>query len=341
MFSSFFLQVSKPRALREQLIVGLVRATLVPFLFISFQGLAQEMRPALIPSAQGTGSGNTSALTSGIGELTEEPIVSGQVVHVSVFNAPDFSVVARVSEDGAIAVPMVGSLHVEGLNSETASVAISSELKRRNLMLDPHVIVTVESSSSGITVLGEVHSPGVYPLPGRALLSDVIAIAGGLTANTGRVIEVSNERNPNEKTEIPWDPTMHDTTSFDHAVHPGDRILVRACGIAYMGGHVAKPGAYSLCGSRQITLSEAVALAGGVIPLTSDKHIFLVRVQSDGSRTAEEVDLHKVLMSQAADPVLREDDIVYVTPSTIKDVVNRALAVALTLSNAILYTYHP
>lgn len=307
------------------------------------RGRCQDQRPALIPSSQVSGSSGAAAAAANanIGGLTDDPISPGQIVHVGVFNAPDFSLTTRVSQGGDIAVPMLGEVHLEGLNSAGAADLLAQQLKAHNLILDPHVTVTVDSSSTGITVLGEVHAPGIYPPPGKHRLSDVLALAGGLTANTGRVIEISNDRHPDQKVEVAWDPTMHNTSTYDRPVEPGDRVLVRACGIAYVGGHVAKPGAYSLCGSPQMTLSEVIALAGGVIPLTSEKHTYLVRSQADGSRAVQEIDLRRVLLSKAADPIVREDDIIYVTPSAIKDALNRALASALTLSDALLYTYHP
>ena len=124
------------------------------------QGSAQEQRPALVPLAQSGGNPAAANALSNIGGLTDEPMSPGQVVHISVFNAPDFSVVTRISESGEVPVPMLGAVHLQGLNSQQASELITSELKQRNLVLDPHVMVTVESSSTGITVLGEVRIPG-------------------------------------------------------------------------------------------------------------------------------------------------------------------------------------
>jgi protein involved in polysaccharide export with SLBB domain len=171
------------------------------------------------------------------------------------------------------------------------------------------------------------------------LLSDLLAAAGGLTANTGRVIEISSEKTPDQKTYIPWDPTMHNTSSYDRPVHPGDRVFVRACGIAYVGGNVLKPGAYSLCGSPQMTLSEVIALAGGVAPLNSDSHTFLIRAEPDGTKVARQINIHKVLLAKVADPIVREDDIIYVSHSDLKDALSRVAAASLTLAGPILYTH--
>jgi len=305
--------------------------------------LGQVARPAIIPSASSGSAASSNAPISpnSIGELTDGPISPGDTVHVMVFDAPDFSTVMRVSESGDVAVPMLGVIHIEGLSSATASKLIASQLKARSLMPDPHVTVTVDSSSTGITVLGEVRNPGIYPPPGKHLLSDLLAAAGGLTANTGRVIEISNHRTPDKKTYIPWDPTMHNTSGYDQPIQPGDRVLVRACGIAYVGGNVIRPGAYSLCGSPQMTLSEVIALAGGISPLSSQSHTFLVRVQPDGAKVVRQIDVKKVLTAKVADPIVHEDDIVYVSPSPLKEVANRALGYAMSLAGPLIYVAHP
>ena len=133
---------------------------------------------------------------------SDGPILAGETVHINVFDAADFSLVTRVSESGDIPYPILGHFHIAGLNSASAASMLSKELKDRNLMLDPEVTVTVDSSNTGITVLGEVHSPGIYPPPGKRQLSDLLAVAGGLTANTGRIIEITNAQRNSGKQGI-------------------------------------------------------------------------------------------------------------------------------------------
>jgi hypothetical protein len=67
--------------------------------------IGQEPRPALIPLQQGggAGAGASQANSSGsIGGLTDGPISPGDTVHITVFDAPDFSVVTRVSQSGEV-----------------------------------------------------------------------------------------------------------------------------------------------------------------------------------------------------------------------------------------------
>jgi polysaccharide export outer membrane protein len=304
---------------------------------------AQEPRPALIPLAQGSGGGGASSggASASIGSLSDGPITAGETVHINVFDAPDFSLITRVSESGDIPYPILGQVHIEGLNSASAAQMLAKELKDRNLMLDPEVTVTVDSSSTGITILGEIRSPGIYPPPGKHQLSDLLATAGGLTSNTGRIIEITHQHAADKPEFLSWDPTMHNTDNFDRPVSAGDRVLVRACGIAYVGGNVLKAGAYSLCGSTNMTLSEVMSLAGGVAPNSATNKTYLVRAQPDGTKVVEQIDLKKVLTSRVADPIVHEDDIIYVSPSPLKEILKGALAFALSISPSILYLYHP
>ncbi len=306
--------------------------------------VAQEARPAIVTSLHGSGGVHApDAMTAqgSLGQLTDQPITAGEMVHISVFGAPDFTVTTRVAENGDIPYPMLGQFHLAGLKSAEAAANIEKQLKQANLLADPHVLVTVDGSAGWITVLGEVRNPGIYPPMGKHQLSDVLAAAGGLTANTGRVIEISKP-GPEEKKEfVAWDPTMHNTQSYGQLVEPGDRVIVRGCGIAYIAGRVAKPGAYSLCGSSRMTLSEVVALAGGDLPLSADKHTYIIRSAKNGTRTVQEIDLGKVLHARAIDPIIREDDMIYVSPSAIKSALSQFENAAIAVAPPLLYVVHP
>jgi polysaccharide biosynthesis/export protein len=289
----------------------------------------------------GASSPSASSLTgtTSVGALTDAPIFPGEIVHVLVFDAPDFSIVGQVSDGGDIAVPMVGAVHVAGLNSKDAQQAIASQLKSMDLVTDPRVAVTVDTEAMGITMLGEVHSPGIYPPSGKQFLSDLLAMAGGMTGNTGRVIEVSNASTPDKKVDLPWDPTLHNTANYDMLVHPGDRIIVRPCGIAYVGGNVGKPGAYSLCYSRTTTMGQLVDLAGGVNRYNSDAHTYLIRTRDDGTRVVTQVNIDHIRKGKAPDISIQDDDIVYVTPSSFKLVATQALSWAVSVAGPVILVY--
>ncbi|WP_158748683.1 polysaccharide biosynthesis/export family protein [Acidobacterium sp. S8] len=272
--------------------------------------------------------------------MTDAPISPGEVVHVEVFRSPDFSTVTRVSQTGDIAFPVLGILHIAGLSSAETSDLVSKVLKDNHLMLDPHVLVTVDSTSTGITVLGEVRNPGIFTPPGKHQLSDIISLAGGLTVNTGKLIEISNADAPQQKTLVPWDPTMRKTSNYDRPVYPGQTVLVRPCGFIYVGGNVAKPGAYATCFFSLSRLSQVIAQAGGTVPLTSLSRTILIRTKADGSRVIIQLDLDRIFKAKDGDPVVQEGDIVYVPASALKANLKQLTQYAFGLGTTLLYVYH-
>jgi polysaccharide biosynthesis/export protein len=323
-----------PRGLLSRLVAA---AVLLPALMGAGLCTAQGLSSAGL-SAPSLGQ-SASSVGSGASGLTDEPIYVGEVVHVSVFNAPDFSTSARVSDGGEIGLPFVGTVHVVGLSSSTAGELIAKVLRDSNMVREPHVLVTVDSTSTGITVLGEVRNPGVFNAPGKRLLSDLLAMAGGMTSHVGRVLEISSEAEPEKKTLIPWDPTMHNTAIYDRPVLPGERILVKPCGFVYVGGNVGRPGAYENCTSTEVTLSQIVNMAYGIQLNTVYRHVVLIHRNPDGTKVVREIDLGKVLRGKLADPVVKDDDIVFVPPSRLKMLLTNVPGYAESTFQTLLYVY--
>lgn len=84
-----------------------------------------------------------------------------------------------VSSAGNIEFPVLGTLHVAGMTREQLAGFIKGELMGRNLIKDP--TVNVEFLNMGITVLGEVKSPGHYLMNrDQVTILDVISMAGDL-----------------------------------------------------------------------------------------------------------------------------------------------------------------
>jgi len=274
--------------------------------------------PSQSSSSMPASTAGSAAGSAGMFGLTDEPMFPGELVSISVYGAPDFSTVARISEGGDIGLPGSGIVHIAGLSSAGAADLIEKMLKSSNLMDHPYVIVTVESTSSGITVLGEVKAPGIYSPSGKHLLSDILAMAGGMTSNTGRIVEISTQSAPNEKAVLPWDPTMRNTSVYDRVIPPGARVLVRPCGVVYVGGNVGRPGAYPICASQTTTVSQLVAMASGAQPSSFQSHTILVRTLPDGTRVVRQIDIGKVLRAKAADPLVQADDIIYIPLSGVK-----------------------
>ena len=129
------------------------------------------------------------------------------MVDVQVFDAPELSVKALVSQNGDIPVPLLKRFHIAGMTSLEAGTALSNEFVLRKFLQNPSIIVTVQQAANGVTVLGAVRAPGVYPLVGKHRLIDLLARAGGPNETAAHVIEI-NGPDPNETKRVIWDPTI-------------------------------------------------------------------------------------------------------------------------------------
>ena len=101
-----------------------------------------------------------------------------------MFENPDLSGRYRVDEKGDITVPLIGHVHVAGLTADEAAATIEKRYVEGQILLpaDSHATVFIaEYATQGITINGEVKSPGVYPALGVHKLNDLIAAAGGIT----------------------------------------------------------------------------------------------------------------------------------------------------------------
>lgn len=90
-----------------------------------------------------------------------------------------------VSPSGEINFPVLGKLHIAGMTRSQLAAFIEFKLIQDELVQQP--IVTVEFVNTGISVIGEVKSPGLYSFnKDHMTIVDAIAVAGDLTMNGKR-----------------------------------------------------------------------------------------------------------------------------------------------------------
>ena len=122
------------------------------------------------------------AATSLLGDYQIGP---EDLLEISVLEAPDLSRTVRVSDDGAISLPLLGSIQVAGLSTRETE-AVLENLLRRTYMKDPQVSVFVqEMRSHPVSVFGAVEKPGVYQIRDAKTLIEVLSMAQGLADDAG------------------------------------------------------------------------------------------------------------------------------------------------------------
>src|ERR1700686_3714468 len=133
------------------------------------------------------------------GDVPDTLIDGGDLLRISVFGVKDFDVDARVSARGNVSLPLIGDVQLAGLTPAEAEGVIARRLVTGNFILEPQVSVFVkEYATQGVSVLGEVEKPGIYPLLGSHGLFDVLSMAGGTTQKSGPTVTITHKGRPND-----------------------------------------------------------------------------------------------------------------------------------------------
>ena len=102
----------------------------------------------------------------------------GDVFEVKVLGDTELSTIYRVSSDGTIHFPMIGTLSVAGMTAGQVGDAIQQKLSR--FFVEPDVSIFVrEFNSKKIFVFGQVQRPGTFSFEDGMNIIQAITLAGG------------------------------------------------------------------------------------------------------------------------------------------------------------------
>jgi polysaccharide export outer membrane protein len=241
------------------------------------------------------------------GAAAQAPAVLGvgDSVKVTVFQNPDLTTEARISEAGTINMPLIGDVAVSGLTPDNAAARIAERLTRGKFVINPQVSLSLETlRSRQVTVLGEVGHPGRYPLDDVSnSVTDLLARAGGITAEGDDNVVVVRHVNGREL-RIPVDlaeMSRTGNTSRDMRLENGDVVYVNRAPQFYLYGEVQRAGAYRL--QPQMTVMQAISVGGGLTPRGTLRGLAIQRRKSDGR-----VDTARVRPND----LVRADDVIVV-----------------------------
>jgi polysaccharide export outer membrane protein len=284
---------------------------------------------AAAPASTPTGSASPDLLV-GAGDLLE----------ISVYGAPDFDKKeVRVSGTGDIGLPLIGPVHVAGKTVQEVQNLIAQKLVQGEFFVNPQVSVFAkEYATQGVTVLGEVLKPGVYPVLGSRRLFDAISLAGGLTPKAGNVVTVTRRDDPSHPEKVILTGATQASTQGNVDVLPGDTVVVSKAGLVYVVGDVKLPGGFVMENGK-MTILQAVAMAQGANPTASLNKAKLIRTTATG-QTETPLDLKNILASKAPDMPLQAEDVLFVPNSTGKTAGRSGLTTILSTLSGIAI-YHP
>jgi len=256
-------------------------------------------------------------------------ISSGDLVEVKVFGVPEMTSESRISSDGQLSVALIGPVAVGGLTSTEAERAIEKRLLAAGMLRDPHVTVFVkEYVTQGVSVLGEVAKPGIYPLLGSRRLFDALSYAGGTTTRAGKIVSIARRHDPDHPLLVTLDSDPMKAAGANVEVLPGDTIVVSKAGVVYVVGDVARPGGYVMENNESLRVLQAVALAQGFNRTASLDSAKLIRKTADGLKEIP-VPLKKIMENKTEDIAMQGDDILFVPTSAAKGAFRRGMEAAI------------
>jgi polysaccharide export outer membrane protein len=272
--------------------------------------------------------------TSEASESDLYQIGPGDVLNIRVFNRPLLSREAvRVDERGMISLPLINEIPAaclsEGQLAESIGKAYLEYLK------NPHVEVFIrDHQSKPAVVVGAVRAPGRFQMQRQVHLVEIISLAGGLTENAAGRVQVTHsaagqscgQSEPKESVEwFDMNELLANNASGNAVVpvRPGDTVNLLEANKAYVIGNVINPVTVAL--KEEITVSQAIAMAGGTAPDSNLDRIRVTRSGADGPRGEIIVNLKAIKRNQAEDIRLHANDIVEVSSSNGKKIMRGLL----------------
>jgi polysaccharide biosynthesis/export protein len=264
----------------------------------------------------------------------------GDMLHLKVLEAPELEQSSRVSDAGTLTLILGGKVQVAGLTPAEAAVTIERALVEGHYVLTPHVSVTTEQTATqNVTILGQVRSPGSYPIATPRPILDVIALAGGLNDLAQRKVTIQRH-STKERVDYVLSNSANAALDANVPVYPGDTVLVPKADVVYVLGDVNRPGGIAIVtNDSKLSALQALSLAGGTPPNAVPSHSRLIRKQADGSHVELPLQLSAMQKGKEPDIPLQGDDIIYVPFSYARNMAVGAGSLVGATSSAAIYRF--
>jgi len=241
-------------------------------------------------------------------EPAEYRLAAGDLVRIMVYQNPDLTLEARLTETGHLSYPLLGPVRLGGLPVAAAERVIAEGLQRGGFVRQPQVTIAVmQVRGHQASVLGQVNRPGRYAIEVPDLrLSDLLAMAGGTAPGGADTVVVTGVRDTQFfRVEVDL-PALFAPggQARDFVIRHGDTVWVDRQPTVYIYGEVQRPGALRL--ERGMTLMQALASGGGLSARGTEKGIRVHRRAADGRVR---------VFSPAMDEPVRDGDVVFVRES--------------------------
>jgi polysaccharide biosynthesis/export protein len=236
-------------------------------------------------------------------------VVPGDTFAVQVFGATDVQYRLVVTRDGRLLLPEVGAINVAGLTFEEAKMAIQSQIGKVRIGVQT-VVTLADLQAIQIVVMGEVHKPGTFTVPGMTNLFNALVNTGGIkTSGSLRNVELRRQNQLVAKLDL-YEMLLSGKGRNNPYLQQGDVIFVPTLGpTVTVAGEVNRPAIYELL--RPVSVQSAINMAGGLLPTADPSKTQLRRLQGGKNYTLIQADLTQA----GGGPLIANGDQIRVFPA--------------------------
>jgi protein involved in polysaccharide export with SLBB domain len=231
-------------------------------------------------------------------------INSDDLLEISFWESPDMDQQVRVSSEGNITLPVIGSIRAEGLTTKELSQSIIRQMEMYNKLINQIRIKVLEYGQNRVHVTGQVTSPGKYSFEEIPNIWDIILEAGGPleTAQLDETLIVRNREDGKIITADVADALKRGEVHSLPPIYPGDAIHIPGASSPfgappstgtsisgrnefYIVGAIGSPGIQQF--ENNLNILDAIGRAGGPTAEANINEIKYVGVHKNGTRVWE------------------------------------------------------
>lgn len=219
-------------------------------------------------------------------------------VAIAVWGHSDLSKEYPVDADGFLPFPLLGRVKASGLTTKELAARLR-DLLEKDYLVNPQVIVSVKDYlSQKVYVIGEAERRGLVYLTRPTTILEIISGAGGVTKSAGKELVVVKShgrdgRSPAGSTivRLNIEKIQAGDPKENIYVQDEDMILVPKAHAFFVIGEVKNAGTFPL--DKDITVFEALTLAGGFSDRAAPSAVKLIRRTSQGKEETVSLNLVK------------------------------------------------
>lgn len=211
------------------------------------------------------------------------------VIEITVWGHQDLLRQVAIALDGTITFPLIGEIRAAGKSIQGLEKALAQKLAD-GYLVNPQVSINVkEYKSQKVFVMGEVRTPGTYPVTKKNDLMFTLSLAGGFTPAAGNEVLIVRPKNPRGEAltleeaknrqeqiiRVNLKGALDGEASQNVPIYNGDSIIVQKMATFFVLGEVKSPGKFNL--EQGTTVLMGISLAGGLTPKSAENRTRIVR----------------------------------------------------------------